>query len=86
VQADGIVLRKLRHSGESVSTQFDSPVVTLAADSSLRVRLDVDETDIAHLRVGQPAYVSAKAYGAQRFTGHLIRVGKILGRKNGSYR
>lgn len=79
---DGIVLRKLRHPGESVSTQFDSPIVTLADDSSLRVRLDVDETDVAHLCVGQAAYVSAEAYGAQRFTGHLIRVGKILGRKN----
>ena len=40
---DGVVLRKLRHTGENVSTQFDSPVVTLADDSSLRVRLDVDE-------------------------------------------
>lgn len=79
---DGIILRKLRHPGESVSTQFDSPIVTLADDSSLRVRLDVDETDVGRLRVGQPAYVTAEAFGAQRFTGHLIRVGKILGRKN----
>jgi HlyD family secretion protein len=79
---DGIVLRKFRHAGESVSTQFDSPVVTLADDSSLRVRLDIDETDVAHLRVGQPAYVTAEAYGPEKFTGHIIRVGHILGRKN----
>ena len=79
---DGVVLRKFRHAGESVSTQFDSPVVTLADDSSLRVRLDIDETDVAHLRVGQPAYVTAEAYGSQKFTGHIIRVGHILGRKN----
>jgi HlyD family secretion protein len=79
---DGVVLRKYRHAGESVSTQFDSPVVTLADDSSLRVRLDIDETDVAHLRVGQPAYVTAEAYGSQKFTGHIIRVGHILGRKN----
>jgi HlyD family secretion protein len=79
---DGIVLRKFRHAGESVSTQFDSPVVTLADDSSLRVRLDIDETDVAHLRVGQPAYVTAEAYGPQKFTGRIIRVGHILGRKN----
>ena len=79
---DGIVLRKLRHAGESVSTQFDSPVVTVADDSSLRVRLDVDETDVAKLFVGQPAFVTAEAYGSQKFTGHVIRVGRILGRKN----
>src|SRR5213594_4012249 len=30
---NGVILRKLRHGGESVSTQFDSPVVTMADDS-----------------------------------------------------
>lgn len=79
---DAIILRKFRHAGESVSTQFDSPIVTLADDSSLRVRLDVDETDVARLRVGQPAFVTAEAYGSQKFTGHVIRVGRILGKKN----
>ena len=79
---DGVVLRKFRHSGESVSTQFDSPIVTLADDSALRVRLDVDEVDVARLAVGQPAFVTAEAYGNQRFTGHIIRVGRILGKKN----
>jgi len=79
---DGIVLRKFRHAGESVSTQFDSPVVTLADDSSLRVRLDVDEGDVGKLFVGQPAFVTAEAYGTQKFTGHVIRVGRILGKRN----
>jgi HlyD family secretion protein len=79
---DGTVLRKFRHAGESVSTQFDSPVVTLADASSLRVRLDVDESDVARLYVGQRAFVTAEAYGQQKFTGQVIRVGRILGRKN----
>ncbi|HJZ63286.1 MAG TPA: efflux RND transporter periplasmic adaptor subunit [Candidatus Acidoferrum sp.] len=79
---DGVILRKLRHTGESVSTQFDSPVITMADDSVLRVRLDVDETDVAKLKVGQKAYVTAEAYGDQKFEGHVIRVGRILGKKN----
>jgi HlyD family secretion protein len=79
---DGVVLRKLRHTGENVSTQFDSPIVTLADDSSLRVRLDIDETDVARLHLGQPAFVTAEAYGHRQFTGHVIRIGEILGRKN----
>ena len=79
---EGVVLRKLRHAGESVSTQFDSPVVTLADDSSLRVRLDVDESDVAKLFVGQKAFVTADAYAGQKFTGQVIRVGRILGKKN----
>jgi HlyD family secretion protein len=79
---NGVILRKLRHTGESVSTQFDSPVITIADDSVLRVRLDVDETDVAKLQVGQKAYVTAEAYGPKKFEGRVIRVGRILGKKN----
>lgn len=79
---DGVILRKFRHAGESVSTQFDSPIVALADDSVLRVRLDVDETDVARLRVGQPTFVTAEAYGLKKFTGRIIRVGRILGKRN----
>ncbi len=79
---DGVILRKMRRTGESVSTQFDSPVVTMADDSVLRVRLDVDETDVAKLQVGQRAYVTAEAYGEHKFEGRVIRVGRILGKKN----
>jgi HlyD family secretion protein len=79
---DGVILRKFRHAGESVSTQFDSPIVSLANDSSLRVRMDVDEVDVARLGLGQPAFVTAEAYGAQKFNGHVVRIGRILGKKN----
>jgi HlyD family secretion protein len=79
---DGVILRKMRRTGESVSTQFDSPVLTMADDSVLRIRLDVDETDVAKLKPGQRAYVTADAYGDQKFEGKVIRVGRILGKKN----
>src|SRR5216684_2775444 len=79
---NGVILRKLRHNGESVSTQFDSPVITMADDSVLRVRLDVDESDVSKLKVGQRAYVTAEAYGTHKFWGRVIRVGHILGKKN----
>jgi len=79
---DGIVFRKFRRAGESVSTQFDAPIVTLANRSRTRVRADVDETDVARLRVGQPAYVTADAFGDRHFAGHVIRVGQMLGKKN----
>jgi HlyD family secretion protein len=79
---NGVILRKLRHDGESVSTQFNSPVITMADDSVLRVRLDVDESDVSKLHVGQRAYVTAEAYGTRKFWGRVIRVGRILGKKN----
>ncbi|HEV3063135.1 MAG TPA: efflux RND transporter periplasmic adaptor subunit [Vicinamibacterales bacterium] len=79
---DGVVLRRHRRSGESVSTQFDSPIVTIADRSRIRVRVDVDEADVAELRVGQTAYVTADAFGDRRFAGRVVRVGQVLGRKN----
>ncbi len=79
---DGVILRRLRQAGESVSTQFDSPVVTLANDHVRRVRVDVDETDVAGVAVGQPGYVTADAFGDRRFPGRVVRVGQSLGRKN----
>lgn len=79
---DGIVLRRHRRAGETVSTQFDSPVVTIADRSRVRVRVDVDEVDVARLREGQLAYVTADAFGTRRFSGRVMRVGQVLGRKN----
>jgi ABC exporter DevB family membrane fusion protein len=78
----GVVLRRHRQAGESVSTQFDSPIVTLADRSAIRVRVDVDETDIGRVAAGQAAYVTADAFGGRRFTGHVVRVGQVLGKKN----
>lgn len=79
---DGVVLRRQARAGESVSTQFDSPIVTLADRSAVRVRMDVDETDVARLKLGQKAYVTADAFGARRFPGTVVRVGQMLGKKN----
>lgn len=79
---DGVVLRRHRKAGESISTQFESPIVTMADDRVRRVRVDVDENDIATLAVGQQAYVTADAFGTRRFPGHVVRVGRLLGRKN----
>lgn len=80
----GIVLRKHHRSGESVSNSstVPDPIVTIGDNSVLRVRVDVDETEVSKVKVGQRAYVTADAYGTQRFTGRVVRVGKELGRKN----
>jgi HlyD family secretion protein len=78
---DGVVLRRHRQPGENLALlPSPTPIVTVADVSALRVRVDVDETEIAGLRTGLPAWVTADAYGAQRFPGHVIRVGEMLGR------
>jgi HlyD family secretion protein len=79
---DGIVLRKKMKSGESITALSNQPIVTIGDCSRLRVRMDVDETDVAKVEVGQSAWVRADAYGDSRFQGKVICIGRMLGRKN----
>jgi HlyD family secretion protein len=44
--------------------------------------VDVDEHDVGAVRVGHRAFVTATAYGSRRFEGRVIRIGRVLGRKN----
>jgi HlyD family secretion protein len=79
---NGIVLRKYLKRGETFSDQRNIPILTLGDDSVLRVRMDVDETDVSRVREGQRAYVTADAFGTEKFWGRVVRVGELLGRKN----
>ena len=81
---DGSVLRKHHRSGESVSNSstVPDPVLTIGDRKTLRVRVDVDETDVSKVRLGQRAYVTADAFGKQKFWGHVVRIGQQLGPKN----
>lgn len=75
----GVVLRKHRKAGETVSEA--EPVLTIADVSVLRVRIDLDENDVAKVALGQRAYCQAAAYGDRKFTGRVVRIGQILGKK-----
>lgn len=81
---DGTVLRKHHRSGESVSNSstVPDPILTIGDRSTLRIRVDVDETDVSRVQIGQRAYVTADAFGKQKFWGKVIRVGQQLGPKN----
>jgi len=81
---DGSVLRKHHRSGESVSNSstVPDPILTIGDRKALRVRVDVDETDVSKVRVGQRAFVTADAFGKQKFWGRVVRVGQQLGPKN----
>jgi HlyD family secretion protein len=78
----GVVLRKHLKAGEHAAASPDMPIVTVADVRTLRVRVDVDETDIGKLRLGQRVYVTAGAYGEKKFWGRVIRIGQVLGLKN----
>ena len=81
---DGTVLRKHHRQGESVSNSstVPDPILTIGDKKVLRVRVEVDETEVSKVQVGQKAYVTADAYGPQKFWGKVVRVGEQLGRQN----
>jgi len=79
---DGVVLRRDVRTGESVSPERQATALFTVADvSRLRVRVEVDETDVAKVGPGAPGWVSASAFGDRRFPGRVIRIGQSLGRK-----
>jgi HlyD family secretion protein len=81
---EGTVLRKHHRNGESVSNSATTPdpILTIGDQGVLNVRVEVDETEVSKVHAGQAVYVTADAYGQQKFWGHVIRVGEELGRKN----
>lgn len=78
----GRILRRYRKAGESVSSDGNTPVVSMGDLRTLRVRMDVDESDVSRLYLGQPGYVTAETYGDRKFTGKVVQIGQALGRKN----
>jgi len=78
---DGVVLRRYRAIGETVSIQPATLIATVGDIRRLRVRADVDEADVTQVAVGQKVWVTADAYGDRRFHGTVASVGKRLGQK-----
>jgi len=81
---DGVILRRHHRAGEIVvsSANNPDPIFTLGDCHVLRVRVDVDEADVARLRLGERAYVTARSFGDQKFWGQVVQIGEQLGKKN----
>jgi HlyD family secretion protein len=77
----GVVLRTHVREGETVAPSPELPLVTVADMSSLRVRAEVDEADIGRVYPRQRSWVTAPAYGDNRFLGSVVSIAPILGRK-----
>jgi ABC exporter DevB family membrane fusion protein len=75
----GVVLRRHKRTGESATA--GTAILTIGDTSRMNVRVEVDETDVARVAVGMKAWVTAPAHGDRKFTGKVVRVGLILGRK-----
>jgi HlyD family secretion protein len=67
------VLDRKVQQGQTVASQFQTPVLfTLASDlSRLKLEVDIDEADIGQVREGQTATFSVDAFPQRRFDARL---------------
>ena len=75
--SDGRVLQVYAEPGEAAGPASAQPVLLLADLSHLRVRAFVEELDVAQVRPGQQAVVTADGYPGKEFPG---KVGVVLPR------
>ena len=76
---DGIVTRRNIEEGETVvigtMNNAGTVLLTIADMSIIQAEVEVDETDIPSLRIGQPAKVTIDAMPGQTFTGKVTEIG-----------
>jgi HlyD family secretion protein len=76
---DGIVTRRNIEEGETVvigtMNNAGTVLLTIADMSVIQAEVEVDETDIPTLRMGQPAKITIDAMPGQTFTGKVTEIG-----------
>jgi multidrug resistance efflux pump len=77
----GEILQVKLREGE-LYTPGSGPIVVLGDTKKLQVRMDVDERDVAAVKVGAPAVVKADALGEKELHGKVTELGRRMGRKN----
>jgi HlyD family secretion protein len=75
---DGVVTKKLVQVGELVASlsSFSSgtPIVRVEDRTSMLVKLDINEIDVAKLSIGMDAEVSVDALPSQKFKGKISKI------------
>lgn len=73
---DGIVLSRMVERGQTVTAGFQTPVLfRIAQDlTQMRLRVELDEADVARVRAGQSASFTVAAYPHREFQARVVRV------------
>ena len=77
--ADGAVLQVDARTGELAVPAIEPALAVLGDVSSLRVRAEVDEQYLGHMRVGQRILVRAAAFRDHEFDGKVASIARIVG-------
>jgi multidrug resistance efflux pump len=78
----GVVLKLYRRQGETVTNFPPTLIATVGDTSRLRVKADIDQTDVARPALGQSVSITADAFPDKHFRGTVSHVAAQLGRKN----
>ena len=79
---DGVVLKRELREGETVVALSPVPLARIGDLSKRFVRADVDELDLARVKTGQRATVSADALAGKTFNGKVVYVASRMGKRN----
>ncbi len=77
----GRILKIYLESGEFIAPGSIEPLFVIGDTRGLRVIAEIDELDIARLKIGSPAEIIPDALPGETFTGTVSRIAGILGRK-----
>ena len=88
---DGIILKKYRELGDTINYGGDiqagggtTDIAQLADINDLRAEVDISETDIAKVTMGQPAAVIPDAYPDQSFAAFVAKIYPAADRQKGT--
>jgi len=79
---DGIILEKLVDRGEYVQT--GQSLLTLADPSSKVIKVDLDETYLSKLDIGQPVNLVISAYNTERLKGSILKIEPMVNEETGT--
>ena len=74
---DGIVTRKSVEVGQNVTTGQN--LTTLVSLNDIWITANFKETQLNHMRAGQPVTIAVDAYGGQRYDGVVTQIGGATG-------
>lgn len=74
---EGQILEVLTREGEGVS----GPILKMGDTARMQVRAEVYETDIRHLKLGQPVKVTSRTFN-DALTGKIIHIGSLIHRND----
>jgi len=84
---DGVVLQKYREAGATIvygTGSGTTDITQLASEDDMRVEVDINESDIAKVKLGMPASIVPDAYPDRSFAAHVVKVYPEADRQKGT--